>query len=274
MKIPLRQMVKARNPRMRVLRMRPIEPTQSMERDLAAIHLRMVRAWQVRISRVTDGYALELDRITSQVNDGMTRDADWLAVIIEAIVGEIDGEASFWQQLFTQWAYSAVQWHTRRIVANLKYASNVDLSDMLTEQDVSLTVEAIIQRNVALVADVSDQTRGRIADIVYRGLTNQTPTRDVAKQIREATGLARARSLRIAMDQTNKIVSALDRDRLRHLGFDGIEWRHSHKRNFRPEHKARDGKFFRWDSEVMRNDPPGYAPFCGCTSIGKMELAE
>lgn len=268
--IPLREIVRRRSPRLRRLRLRPIHPTASQEKDLAAIYLRCVRIWERGRGRIVEEYARQLPLM----GDGMTRDNDWLRSVVAAIVGEVAAELTFWEVLLQGWASEVVRWHTRRIVANLKYASNVDLGDMLSERDVADTVEAVIARNVALIRDVSEQTQARISDIVFRGLTAQTPTRDVARQINTATGMARKRSLRIAMDQTNKLSAALDRQRLRHLGFDGIEWRHSHKRNFRPEHKARDGKFFRWDDPVMKTDPPGHAPFCGCVSIGAMDLTD
>lgn len=264
--IPLREIVKRRNPRLRKLRLRPIQTTKSQEKALASIYLRPVRVWEANRQRIVDEYARQV------VRDGLTRDNEWVRSIISAIVGEISVELTFWELLLAGWSESVVQWHTRRIIANLKYAAKVDLGDMLTEADVADTVEAVLARNAALIRDVSEQTRARISDIVFRGMTAQTPTRDVAKQIGAATGMARKRSLRIAMDQTNKLSAALDRQRLRQLGFDGVEWRHSHKRNFRPEHKARDGKFFRWDDTVMKTDPPGHAPFCGCMSVGAMDL--
>lgn len=266
--IPLREMVKRRNPRLRVLRLRPIEPTRSLETSLASIYMRCVRIWEREKQQVIAAYG------SVTVTDGIVRDNEFIRTVIEAITGQVVAELSFWEILLAGWADSVVQWHTRRIIANLKYAANVDLGDILTEADVADTVEAVLARNMALIRDVSDQTRARVSDIVFRGITAQTPTRDIGKQINAATGMARKRSLRIASDQAMKLSAALDRQRLRQLGFDGIEWRHSHKRNFRPEHKKRDGQFFRWNDPVLKTDPPGFAPFCGCTSIGKMDLID
>src|SRR5690606_13412847 len=111
---------------------------------------------------------------------------------------------------------------------------------------------------------VSDQARGRISDIVFRGLQNRTNSRQVAKEINEALQLGRQRSLRIASDQLHKLSVALDQERAEQLGSERAIWRHSKKRHPRLEHVERDGKYYAWNSGVMKNDPPGRAPFCGC----------
>ncbi len=165
-----------------------------------------------------------------------------------------------------------MEWHVNRIAAQLTYADNATLRTVLGPA--TETLEDYLVRNVALVRDVSDQTRGRISDIVFRGLQNRTPARDVARVIAEATGLGRKRSLRIASDQLNKLTGSLDQLRQEQLGFDSFVWRHSGKLHPRLDHLARDGNVYRWDSDVARNDPPGYLPFCGCRAMAHMELDE
>lgn len=270
-KIPLREIAKAANPRRRVLRLRPIDPTASQERDLAAIYVRAPAVWRKGSPAIVAQYGAEMMR----VSDGMVRDdVGFISAVIALIAGDAEADETYWQQLFTAWANSMSQWHMQRIISDLKYNADIDISTMISTGDTAETVDIFVARNMALIRDVSDQTRAKISDIVMRGMSNQVNTRLVAKEISEAVGLSRKRSLRIAADQTNKLSAALDRNRLVQLGFDGIIWRHSHKRNFRPEHKARDGKFFKWDSVVMRTDPPGFQPFCGCHSTGEMDLTD
>lgn len=267
-RIPLRSMVKAKHPRKKVLRLPVNRPTRSQGLELAAIYLRPVAVWERAVERLTQQYARALS-----VADGLVRDdAEWLKEIIDAILGEVTAEIRLTEALFRGWLNSMVRWHTSRIVSGLRYAADVDLSFQLQEVDMAETLEELLARNVGLVRSVSDSTRDRISDIVYRGLTARTPTREVGRQIREATGLSRKRALRIAADQTNKVSAALDRQRMRQLGFTGGIWRHSGKLHYRPEHKARDGKFFLWEDPVMKADPPGYAPFCGCAFQASMEL--
>ena len=123
-------------------------------------------------------------------------------------------------------------------------------------------LEIAVERNVALIKDVSDHARSRIADAVYRGLQNRTSARVVAKEVKEAADMARARSLRVASHQLSALTAALDRERRREAGLDTFMWHHSRKQNFRPDHKSWDGKIF-----TEAKPPPdraGEKPNCGC----------
>ena len=268
--IPLAQLVKAKRPRLRRLVLRPIEPTASQAADLAAIYFRTVRIWESNRARIVEAYS----RANAATNDGMVRDdVSWLEAVLQAIVGEVDVELSGFQGLFTGWANQMVQWHTRRIVQNLKYAGNVDLASELFSP-AGNTVADALARNASLVRNVSDETRAKIADIVFRGVQGRIPAREVAKEIAAATGIARKRALRIASDQAVKLSAALDRQRMRDLGFTSFEWRHSGKLHYRDWHKARNGKVFSLDDPKLRGDMPGDLPFCGCKSQATMELPE
>ena len=268
--IPLAQLVKAKRPRLRRLVLRPIEPTASQAADLAAIYFRTVRIWESNRARIVEAYS----RANAATNDGMVRDdVSWLEAVLQAIVGEVDVELSGFQGLFTGWANQMVQWHTRRIVQNLKYAGNVDLASELFSH-AGNTVADALARNASLVRNVSDETRAKIADIVFRGVQGRIPAREVAKEIAAATGIARKRALRIASDQAVKLSAALDRQRMRDLGFTSFEWRHSGKLHYRDWHKARNGKVFSLDDPKLRGDMPGDLPFCGCKSQATMELPE
>lgn len=176
---------------------------------------------------------------------------------------------------FRAWLAGFDQWHLERFVSSLSYATNVELSAPIisapTEPD---TLEAILRRNVALVRSVSDQTRDKIADAVFRGIQARTEVRTVAKEIAEATSLGRKRAMRIASDQTVKISATLDEQRQKEIGLTKFQWLHSGKVHFRPWHKARDGKVFDWDDPSIRDDKPGFAPFCGCKARGVIEVAE
>jgi len=66
------------------------------------------------------------------------------------------------------------------------------------------------------------------------------------------------------MDQATKLSGALDAERGIQIGAPGYDWDHSDKAHPRLEHVARDGKYFAFGSQVDREDPPGFAPFCGC----------
>lgn len=155
-------------------------------------------------------------------------------------------------------------------------ATNVDLQTMLGPEDVAQTLETTLNWNVALVRDIGDQARQRISSAVFSGLTNRTPAREVAKQIRESTGMARDRSLRVASDQLSKITSSLADERRRAAGIATWEWVHSQKAHPRAAHVARNGHIYSDDKadiggvidgktvEPVPPTRPGQEPYCGC----------
>ena len=241
--------------RRRPLALRPITTTQAQQRALYRLYLPVVNVWVNATPRIMDEYARSLSQMT------LDSPADVAEEITATDEGAVRAVFDF-RAFFTEWAQALTLWHVDRIGQQLTYATGLELTQFLGP--VNLTVEDYLERNTALIRDISDQARGRIADIVFRGLSNRTPTRDVAKEIAEATGLARKRALRVAIDQTVKLSSALDAQRGYELNADGYIWAHSGKLHYRETHKARDGQYFAFGSEVDRNDPPGYAPFCGC----------
>lgn len=164
------------------------------------------------------------------------------------------------------WALSVEQYQRNSFVGAVLSASRVDLSTILHPNDVRTTLEAVLDRNMSLIRNVSDETRQRIADIFFRNYQQRTPLRRVAKEISEAVGMSRKRSLRIASDQTTKLASALDEERMKDAGIEKFQWSHSGKVHYRPEHKARDGKVYNWATarSVLKGDLPGVAINCGC----------
>lgn len=246
---------------------------KGIEKDLARIYLAVVRAWQREIrSTILPAYALAIAREklrrsaayadampifddVAGADEAMRRSESTLTRVVAAL------EASL-----RTWTVFAEEYHRKEFREGVLNATTVDLNTMLGPWSARETLESVVARNMGLIRNVSDQTRDRITDIFFRNYQLRTPLRQVAKEISEATGLARDRSLRIASDQTVKLAAALDEERQRQVGIDEWIWRHSGKVHFRPEHKARDGKHYKWSTarSVLKGDLPGVLPFCGC----------
>jgi len=233
----------------------PIFTTRAQEQSLARAYLKVIAVWEKGAARINRVYAKSLADYTGDSPE------DIEAEITAIERGAVQAILTFRRE-YERWAEGLMRWHIDQLGKQLTYAPTATLRTTLGPA--SETIEDLLVRNVALVRDVSDQTRGRIADIVFRGLQARTPSRDIGREIAEATGLGRKRANRIAADQTVKAAAALDQLRMEQLGIDRFVWKHSGKRHYRPDHKARDGKVYRWDSAVGRNDPPGRLPFCGC----------
>ena len=249
---------RARNPRRSTITLRPIPRPATFATDLyRAAYAPVIDEWGGISERVIRAYGAALAGITTDSAEDVGR-----------VLDESDGALL---RLFLtlrpeleRWALRLERWHRGRWRGAILSATGVDVGTLLGPADMRQPISAAIERNVALVRNISDQARGRIADSVFRGLNLRRPAREVAAEIREATGMARARALRIASDQHVKIASALDEERRREAGIDQWEWLHSGKRHPREEHVARNGKVY-----SDRDPPPsrpGEEPFCGCTS--------
>ncbi len=261
MKFDLASVVK--RPSRRPIELTPIVTTKAQADDLARIYLRIVRGWQEATPRIIAAYETELNRVLQ------TDAADALGAALDGIAEEMQRLVLVLTPSLRDWAFRVERWHRGKFIGGILAGADVDLSTVLGPIEVQETVETLIQRNVALVRDVSQQARARIADAVFRGLQQKAPAREVAKDIREATGLARARSIRIAADQATKLGAALNEERQRQAGLDKFKWRHSGKLHPRDWHRARNGKTFPWEgSGIPADDMPSVPPFCGCTAQG------
>ena len=174
---------------------------------------------------------------------------------------------------FRGWATDLSEWHLRKLVASVLSQLNINLAPFASAINDPAVIEAALARNVALVRSVSDETRGKIADAIFRGQQAGTSTREVAKEISEVLGKSRRRAINIASDQTVKLAASLDRERQRAMGFDSFEWAHSRKAHPRQYHVERNGIVYSWESDVAKTDPPGAAPFCGCVARPYLDLS-
>lgn len=238
-----------------------IETTKAQSDQLYRVYIQPVRMWD---RAWQDQIRPEYERTLSGMATDSVFDIQAIMEAVNTVIVRLT--ASIWTDEISAWIGSIDTWHMRRFVSNLKYATNIDLSSMIRAGSEPETIDAILQRNVSLVRSVSDQTRERISDAVYRGLTQRMPVRDVAREVAKATGLGRKRALRISSDQTVKMSAALDTSRANDVGLHKWDWQHSEKVHFRPHHKARNGN--RYDDydlpEEIKADLPSYAPFCGC----------
>jgi SPP1 gp7 family putative phage head morphogenesis protein len=251
--------------RRRVVELPVITPTTALAADLASVHMKALRAWRDQLNLVVlPAYTATLGELRDGFTDAMVISDD-LADVRNATEGAAASVTTMLAGLtpsLRAWALRLERWHRLKFARLVMTPTGVDLLTMVGPEDVRETLEAVLARNVALVRSVSDETRGRISDIVFRGFQKRTPAREVARQMTQAVGLGRARSLRIASDQAVKLSSELDTERFRQVGIERWKWRHSGKKHFRPEHRARSGNVYTFKKPPP--DMPGEKPYCGC----------
>lgn len=274
MRVDLAAMTRrAKNPRRTVIPIRPIKAQATQATNLYQSAYRpVVQAWEASLPAILAEYERSLAEMTTD------SPAD-----VEARIGQAEAEA---QSIvlrvsiaLERWAAAVERFQRRRWVANVLSATNVSLDTMIGPDDVRETIQNALARNVGLVKSVSDGARRRIEAAVFNGFTTRKPSREIAKELREAVGIERRRALRIASNETTTLAAELNQERRRQAGIDTWQWIHSSKRHPRPEHEARDGFLYSENAErhgkeyqgkrirkpPQRDDWPGVPIHCGCT---------
>lgn len=274
MRIPLAQMARRVRPngRRKVVTLQPVKLPGTRATDLyRAAYAPVITLWQNALPGIMAEYERTLAAL--QTDSAATLEAE-----IERTSNLAGAFALGVRTRIEGWARAAEIWHRARWRRSVQAGTGVDLGTLIGPQDMQETIEAVIARNVGLVRSVSDETRRKIADSVFRGMQARTPPRVVAKEIGDAVTISRKRALRIAADQNVKLSSALNEERRRQAGIDSFTWVHSGKMHSRPEHVARNGKIYSEDPDKVGTeyegrtvnrvpeDKPGELPYCGCTS--------
>lgn len=264
----------------RNITLRPIIPTQAQATDLATIYAAAWRIWADSVDRILAGY----DPQPLPTADALTIDtADQVQTAINGVANEfLTILTARITPALRDWIVRAERVHRDKWTAAVKAGVGVDLEMMLNAGEVQETLSTFMQRNVALVTNISDQAKGRISDAVFRGYERRAPVAEVAKEVQEAASLGRDRSIRIAADQNSKLSSQLDRERQAEAGLTQFKWRHSGKAHPRSWHRARDGKVYdsRTGKPVGGGDPipsddrAGMAPWCGCREMAYIALMD
>lgn len=280
MRYDLAQMAQRQGLKRQTVVFSPIEMTGALTNGLAAISHRMLAPWYGSKSAILDLYARELAaRLRLDAADEMSSLFDQLGGEISRLIFNLDPELQ-------NWAMQTESWHRGKWSRSVLAGTSVDIATIIGPADAQEPIQTFMARQTALIRNVSDTTRGKISDIVFAGLQQRVPARDVGREISTILDSSRQRANRIAADQAVKLASALDAQRQREAGLDVWQWNHSGKLHFRPAHKARNGNWYADDAkdrgiyETGKNiaeppiDLPGQLPFCGCIRQGLLLLGE
>lgn len=252
--------------RKRSVAAKPVTPTQARTEALAGLYLEVPRSAVPHIKgQILPAYGALLDRL--QRDDEQSS----LVAALQTLANSLGQVVTSLRPRFTRWLTEFGGWHTNRFAQTVQTAAGVDVRYIMSPTEIAQAIDVALERNVALVKDVSEEMQGRIAQRIWSGVSQQTPRDKMAREIAEVVGMSRARAKRIAVDQTTKVSADLDQIRQQEAGLDEFKWRHSRKLHPREFHKERDGKIFRWD-KLPADGKPGTLPFCGCKAEPYLNL--
>ena len=283
MRYSLSELVRrTRNPRRSQIVIRDIRPPATLATSLyRQCYLPVIDLWQEALPGIEAEYARALAQM-------VTDSADDVQLRIDAVDGLFQRLVLILTGRLRDWSVRTETWHRGRWRGAVLSATGVDVGTLMGPEAVREPLEAVIRRNVGLIKDVHAQAQSRITDAVFRGLNQRRPAADVAKDIRAAVDMGRARSRRIAADQLSKVAGTLAEERQREAGIETVRWRHSGKRHARPWHRDRDGDLFELETKrqidpatrkpiegsapVPPDDWVGQPPWCGCRSQAVLNL--
>lgn len=131
--------------------------------------------------------------------------------------------------------------------------------------------QAFVQGNVALIKTVSADYFGRVEALVYDGVRQGTPWRQLAASLRTGPlAVSQRRAELIARDQVSKYNGQLSKLRQTQAGVDEYIWRTSRDARVRHDHAELDGTTQSWDSPPVvdkasgRHGHPGDDYQCRC----------
>lgn len=274
MKIPLARLAREKTKRKRIVFGATPTPRKMDEVRLYRIYMTVVNAWRDFVPRAIAEYERTL-----AFNEIVRDSEDTLNAAIEAEAQSVSRLFVTLELALRDWTVEVEAWQRGKWRGAALSATGVDIGTMLYSQDVAQTLEQRIAANVALIKDVSAQQQSQFTRIIFDGLSQRLPARDVAKQLQGVYAIGRKRAILIASDQLQKAAVALDRERQYQAG-GGREfvWQHSGKKHPREWHKARNGLTFKWagkpgeEGYVPPDDLPGIPIRCGCRARFVLDL--
>lgn len=134
-------------------------------------------------------------------------------------------------------------------------------------------MQAKTQENASYMSTIPDEFFNKIAQSVYRTVSNGGSLNEITEEIQRQGQISRDRAAFIARDQTGSILGQMTAERHKRSGFPAFRWSDSGDNRVRPSHKEKNGKIFLYaDNPAL----PGEDFGCRCVAepVDEDELAE
>lgn len=140
-------------------------------------------------------------------------------------------------------------------------------------------MKASVVENVGLIKSIQSDYATKLQGAVMRSITHGDGLEGLIPTIEKLGEMTERRATNIALDQTRKVFSTINADRMQGLGVRKFEWVHSgggaHPRELHMEY---DGEIFSFDDLPVIDENtgetgiPAQAINCGCTMIPVIEF--
>lgn len=193
--------------------------------------------------------------------------------------------AKYWNKKYNEkaaemanWFATEVQKHTTRNLQNqMKKAKlaelGFDLKFSYHSRKERNTLKSIVEHNVNLIQNMSEQHLLRIQGVVLRGIETGHDLSRMTEELEKTFGVDERRAEIIARDQTAKASNNLSRDRLLSYGVTKGKWMHTASgKTYRDSHVDMDGEIYDiedgcYDPDYGAKVQPGELVNCHCVCI-------
>lgn len=264
MKYDLVALIKQKRPRMRALLPRQEE------------RLTTVRLYQVALRKMLQGVINETRDaiIPSYRPERLTRDADSSTFTrLRQLTAALSATA---QQTVDGILGLEAGRHTDVWKANVRRTVGVDISAVVSQEDLTEYLRQAAARNASLITSLGDDVLKRVEQTVLTASINGASVKSLRAQLVEQFGIVGRRADIIARDQTAKMVSDLNRIRQEQAGITTYSWATSQDERVRPLHRSLDGKVYEWGKPTGAEGgaPPGQPVLCRCVARALIDFGD
>lgn len=238
--------------------------------------LTTVRLYQAALRKMLQGVINETRNaiIPSYRPDRLTRDADSSTFTrLRQLTAALSATA---QQTVEGILGLEAGRHTDVWKANVRRTVGVDISAVVSQEDLTEYLRQAAARNASLITSLGDDVFKRVEQTVLTSSINGASVKSLRAQLVEQFGIVGRRADIIARDQTAKMVSDLNRIRQEQAGITTYSWATSQDERVRPLHKTLDGKVYEWGKPTGAEGgaPPGQPVLCRCTARAIIDFGD
>lgn len=264
MKYNLVALIRQKRPRMRAI-LPPIEE-----------RLTTVKLYQAALRKMLQGVINETrDAILPSYRpERLTRDADSSTFTrLRQLTAALSATAQ--QTVEGILGLEAVR-HTDTFKAQVRRVAGVDISAVVSQEDLTEYLRQAAARNTSLITSLGDDVLKRVEQTVLTASINGASVKSLRAQLVEQFGIVGRRADIIARDQTAKMVSDLNRIRQEQAGITTYSWATSQDERVRPLHRSLDGKVYEWGKPTGAEGgaPPGQPVLCRCTARAIIDFGD
>lgn len=166
--------------------------------------------------------------------------------------------------------------HTKAWMAAARRAFGIDLSSVVSEEDLETFLSAAALRNASLIRGMAEDILKRVATETTAALIAGESAAQLQVRLKKQLGIGDNRARLIARDQTSKLTSDLNRIRHEQAGITKYIWRTSVDERVRPRHRDLEGKVYEYGEPTGAEEglPPGQPIQCRCIAQAVIEFGD